>query len=218
MKSTINLLVLIFGLLLANVVYAESPREQLNQMVRQLQKTPTDHALREQVIRLARETTPEPAVPPEALRHENTGQILIRNAKTRQDYLALAHEYEQALRHAPWVAQLYFGLAEAYEKMADAAVADLVSGTQPRQSCSDETYKNEWQRFDGFNRARENFKYYLLAVKTVDEEVEAMIMRRIAERELSFALWRHQWDTTCCLGCGGKQDSKSAIRENQLTE
>jgi hypothetical protein len=41
MKFTMELLALFFGsLLLANVANAESPREQLMQMVEQLQKTP----------------------------------------------------------------------------------------------------------------------------------------------------------------------------------
>lgn len=54
MKSTINFLVLMFGLLLlANVANAESPREQLKQMVEQLQKTPSDNVLREKIIKLA---------------------------------------------------------------------------------------------------------------------------------------------------------------------
>lgn len=184
------------------------PPEPLPALVVQLQKTPQDGALREKVIRLARETTPEPAIPAVALRHENTGNTLFMKAETQQDYLAAAHEYEQALRHAPWLARLYFGLAGAYEKMADVAVAGLVSGMQPRQSCSSETQENEWQRFAGYERAGKNFKYYLLAVKTVDEEAAAMIRHRIAQRELRFARWRHQWDTTCCLGCGGKQDSR----------
>jgi len=52
MKSTINFLVLIFGLvLLANAANAETPREQLQQMVEQLQQSPNDNALREKIGR-----------------------------------------------------------------------------------------------------------------------------------------------------------------------
>jgi hypothetical protein len=45
-----NLLILLFGvLMLANAAYAESPREQLKQMVEQLQQNPDDDALREKI-------------------------------------------------------------------------------------------------------------------------------------------------------------------------
>lgn len=46
--------------------YAQSPREQLSQMLQQLQKTPTDNALRVRIIKLAAEVKPAPAIPEEA--------------------------------------------------------------------------------------------------------------------------------------------------------
>jgi hypothetical protein len=47
MKSTINFLVLLFGLLLLeNVANAETTRDQLKRMVEQLQQSPNDNALR----------------------------------------------------------------------------------------------------------------------------------------------------------------------------
>ncbi|OGP37233.1 MAG: hypothetical protein A2X93_00035 [Deltaproteobacteria bacterium GWC2_56_8] len=207
MNIAMKLLALFFGvLMLGNVANAESPREQLKQMVEQLQKTPSDDALREQVIHLARETKPKPTIPHEALQLENAGLTLFKKAKTQQDFQAVVHEYEQALRLAPWVASLYFGLGEAYEKLGDTTVGELGMGAQDRQSCSSETQKNEWRRFDGYKRAGKNFKYYLLAVETADAEVAAMIERRIAERDLRFARWRYQWETACCMGCGGKAE------------
>ena len=48
------------------IALAESQREQLSQMVEQLQKTPGDNALREKIIRLAQELKPAPALPEEA--------------------------------------------------------------------------------------------------------------------------------------------------------
>jgi len=70
MKLTMKLLVLLFGvLMLANSANAESPREQLKQMVEQLQQSPSDNALREKIIKLAQELRPAPAVPEEARRH-----------------------------------------------------------------------------------------------------------------------------------------------------
>lgn len=54
MKFTINFLILIFGLLLlTSTAYAQSPRDQLQQMVEQLQQSPNDNGLREKIIKLA---------------------------------------------------------------------------------------------------------------------------------------------------------------------
>ncbi|MBI4808631.1 MAG: hypothetical protein HY799_06775 [Nitrosomonadales bacterium] len=66
MKLTMKLLVLLFcAQLLASSANAESPREQLKQMVDQLHQNPDDDALREKIIMLARtvkSTIPEVAV------------------------------------------------------------------------------------------------------------------------------------------------------------
>lgn len=206
MRTKTSFIFVIIFIMAAGVVCAESPSEQLDQMVGQLQKTPTDDALREQVIRLARETKPKPNIPHEALRLEDAGLALFKKAKTQQDFQAAVHEYEQALRLAPWAASIYFGLGEAYEKLGDAAVGEIGMGAQDRQSCSRETQKNELQHFDGYERARKNFKYYLLAAEAVDAEVAAMIEHRIAERALRFERWRYHWKTECCMGCGGKAE------------
>ena len=89
---------------------AQEPRENLKPLIERLRKNPADGALREEVIRLARDMTPPPATPREALQHEAAGHGLFKTAKSRQDCLAAAHEYELALRLAPWVAPLYFAL------------------------------------------------------------------------------------------------------------
>ena len=77
MKFTMKLLILLFGMLmLTNVVCAESPVEQLlKQMVEQLQKNPTDNALREKIIKLAQTITPAPAVPDEATNTRGAGSL-----------------------------------------------------------------------------------------------------------------------------------------------
>lgn len=207
MRTKTSFILAVIFIMATGAVFAETPREQLKQMIEQLQKSPTDNALREQIIKLAQELKPAPAIPSEVLRHENTGHALFKKAKTRQDFLAAAHEYEQALRLAPWAAHLYFELGEAYENMGVAAVADMVSSAQVRQSCSAETYDEERQRFDGYELARKNFEFYLLSKVNITEQDAGMIKRRIAERELSFEIWRYQWNAECCAGCGGKQDS-----------
>ena len=53
MKLTMKLWILVFGILMfTTVIYAESPREQLKQMVEQLQKNPTDNALHKPLLSL----------------------------------------------------------------------------------------------------------------------------------------------------------------------
>ncbi len=97
-------------------VYAQSPREELTQMVEQLQKTPTDNALREKIIKLARTVKPAPAVPEEAQRREGRAKFASKNAKSNDDYLSSAREYEEAVRVAPWIPGYYSDLCTIYEK------------------------------------------------------------------------------------------------------
>lgn len=116
MKFTINFLVLIFGLLLANIVNSETPREQFNQMVEQLQKSPDDIALREKIIKLAPTMKPSPALPDAAITFEGRAQFAFRSAKSEEDFLAAAREYEKAVATAPWVLGYYTDLCTIYEK------------------------------------------------------------------------------------------------------
>lgn len=116
MKFIKYFLILIFALLLANVVYAETPREQLKQMVEQLQKTSNDNALREKIIRLAPALKPSPALPDAAITFEGRAQFAFRSAKSEGDYLAAAKEYEKAVAAAPWVPGYYADLCTIYEK------------------------------------------------------------------------------------------------------
>ena len=116
MKLTMKLLVLFFGVLLANVTYAESPHEQLRQMVEQLQKSPNNNALREKIIKLARTIKPAPAVPDAAVEFEGRAQFAFKNAQSNDDFLAAAREYEKAVADAPWVSGYYSDLCIIYEK------------------------------------------------------------------------------------------------------
>jgi hypothetical protein len=182
------------------------PQNSLPTLVALLQQTPQDDALRTEVIRLGREAVPPPAIPPESLRHAGAGQGYFKGAVSPQTFRQAAREYEQALRLAPWVASLYFGAAEAYENMSDAALAAVASSATAASSCTLEVQERERQRFDGYEQARRYFEFYLLARPDLAEQEVAMIRRRIAERALSFERWRYEWNATCCLGCGGKQD------------
>jgi tetratricopeptide (TPR) repeat protein len=205
-KVTVGLKIIlpvILSLLSITQGYAQ-PLEPLSALVVRLQQAPQDDTLRQQVIRRARQMVPEPTIPVEVQSHENLGYALLGKAKTQQDYLAAVREFQQALRLAPWVARLYFGLGETYEKMSDGELAEQAPGMQPRQFCSAETFDKERRLFD---RARENFEFFLLAEVKISEQDTAMLKHRIAVQQLRLATWKYRWETACCQGCGGKQDS-----------
>ncbi len=101
---------------LTTTANAESPREQMKQMVEQLQTHSSDDALRERIIRLAQELKPAPAVSDEAIEFEGRAQFAFKNAKSNDDFLAAAGEYEKAVATAPWVANYYLDLCTIYEK------------------------------------------------------------------------------------------------------
>lgn len=117
MISTSKLLVFIFTFLaLAVSASAQSPREELKQMVEQLQKTPADNALREKTINLAVGIKPAPAIPAEAERLEGRAQYAFKNAKSEADMLDAAREYLKAVEAAPWIPDYYFNLCTILEK------------------------------------------------------------------------------------------------------
>lgn len=113
-------------LLLATVAPAQSPREQFQQMVEQLQKNPSDSALRERIIKLAQELKPAPAVPEEAERRMARGMAAFKGAKSAADFQDAAKEFEQATLAAPWYGDAYFNLGVALDK-AENYVAALRS-------------------------------------------------------------------------------------------
>jgi hypothetical protein len=104
-------------------VQAQSPREQLKQMVEQLQKTPADDALREKILKLAPTIKPAPAVSPDAEKFEGRAEYAFRNAKTEADFSVAAKEYENAVAAAPWVISNYFNLGVTQERMGRPADA-----------------------------------------------------------------------------------------------
>ena len=115
MKTTNKLIIFIFTfLVLATTAHAQSPREQLNQMVQQLQKNPNDNALREKIIKLGAQL--RPAVPEEAEKYEGRAKFAFKNAKSTDDYADAAKEYEKAVQAAPWIPGYYSDLCTIYEK------------------------------------------------------------------------------------------------------
>jgi hypothetical protein len=117
MKSTGRIIVsLLICFVLTASAYAQSSPVELQQMVEQLRKTPTDNALREKIIKLATEIKTALAVPLEAERYEGRAQYAFKNAKTETEMLDSAREYLKAVDAAPWVAGYYYDLCTILEK------------------------------------------------------------------------------------------------------
>lgn len=117
MKLMMRLLGLFFGvLMLGNVAYAQTPREELRQMVEQLQTSPNDNALREKIIKLAATLKPALVIPEEAERHMAYGTAAFTGAKAVADYAEAAKEFELVTLAAPWVGDAYFNLGVAQDK------------------------------------------------------------------------------------------------------
>ncbi|MBI4808628.1 MAG: hypothetical protein HY799_06760 [Nitrosomonadales bacterium] len=117
MKFAMNFLSLLFAaLILSNTAYAESPREQLKQMVGQLQANPDDDALREKIIKFAQKLKPAPAIPEEAERRMARGTAAFKGAKSIADYQKAAQEFDQATLAAPWYGDAYFNLGVTQDK------------------------------------------------------------------------------------------------------
>ena len=100
-----------------------SPQATLAQSVADLQKTPTDTALREKIITLALEMKPAPAVPEEVKGFMASGSALFTAAKSPEDFKKAAAEFEKATLAAPWLAEAYYNLASAQEKAGFGAEA-----------------------------------------------------------------------------------------------
>ncbi len=111
-----RLALLLAGLSLATTVHAQSPRENLQQMVEQLRATPSDKALRSRIFQQAAAIVPAPAVPTEAVRFEGRAQYAFRAAKSPIEFLDAAREYMKAIEVAPWVAGYYYDLCTILEK------------------------------------------------------------------------------------------------------
>ena len=122
------LLIIAFALLgLATMGNAQSEQQTLNQYISDLQKNPTDTALRGKIIKFVQEMKQAPKVPDEVLTHEGAAEYAFKNAKTNGDFEDAAKEYEKALLIAPWLATDYFNCGVAYEKSRkfDAAIRNF---------------------------------------------------------------------------------------------
>jgi tetratricopeptide (TPR) repeat protein len=104
---------------------AAGPRDQLQQLTEQLQKTPDDEALREKIINLARTLAPPPELPEETTRRMARGVAAFKDAKSVSDYKDAVAEFEKATLAAPWYADAYYNLGKARAKAEDYAGASV---------------------------------------------------------------------------------------------
>ncbi|GAB1234602.1 hypothetical protein [Ferrigenium sp. UT5] len=120
MKTNGKLIIFIVAFLtLAANAYAQNPREELKQLVEQLQQSPNDNVLREKIIKLAPTLKPSPVLPTEAERRMARGAAAFKGAVSAADYQDAAKEFEQATLSAPWYGDAYFNLGVAQDKAAD---------------------------------------------------------------------------------------------------
>lgn len=114
MKFIVNLCVILFGVLMhSNIATAETPREQLKQMVAALQSSPADNLLREKIVRMALMVKPAPTIPEAAMRAFVKGGVFQKEAKDADGYALAISAYGDALLMAPWWADAYFNLGVA---------------------------------------------------------------------------------------------------------
>jgi tetratricopeptide (TPR) repeat protein len=96
-----------------------SPRDQLNHYIADLQKNPSDGALREKIIKLVLGLDPKPATPDDAAVAAAKGKTIFEHTAqtgSKDDLKAAADAFAQASVLAPWVADYYFNQGSALEK------------------------------------------------------------------------------------------------------
>lgn len=100
--------------MMCTAVSAQSHSE-LQSLVQQLQSNPSDTALRERIITMARELKPPPAVPEEARRHFVKGTTIAKAATDAAGQALAVKSFEEALKLAPWWGDAWYNLAIAQE-------------------------------------------------------------------------------------------------------
>ena len=116
MRTTGKLIIFILTFLaMAVSAYAQTPREQLQQMAEQLQKAPNDNALREKIITLAASIKPAPAIPEEAREPFVMGATVLKKSSDPAGASKAVDLFTQALNIAPWFADAYYNRAIARE-------------------------------------------------------------------------------------------------------
>ncbi len=182
------------ALLAAAPAAKSAPREQLKNLVEQLQKSPADAALREQIIKLSKLVKPPPPIPEAARRHHVMARTLLKEAKQPEEFAEAIGEFKSALLAAPWWGEAYNDLGQAlgsvgrYEEAIGALnlyVATMPGGERARLA-QDEIYTLEAKQKKAL---KEEETRKLAAAR--EEEARAQA-RAEAERAARAEAERHQ--------------------------
>lgn len=128
METISKLLIFILAtVVLAASAYSQTPREELKQMVRQLQQSPNDNALREKIIKLATTIKPTPEISEEAREPFVMAATVLKRANDPASAGKAVDLFTQALNVAPWFADAYYNRALAHEVAGEfnSAIDDL---------------------------------------------------------------------------------------------
>ncbi len=94
---------------------ANETKGTLATLVQQLQNNPSDTALRERIIKQARQMRHPPAIPEQARRYFIVGETIVKSAKSPAEEAPAVDSFQKALAIAPWWADAYYDLATAQE-------------------------------------------------------------------------------------------------------
>lgn len=100
---------------LCTAVQAANPHEELKRLTAKLQQSPSDAALREEIIRLARTMKPVPAIPEEARQKFVEGATITKSANNASGQALAVQRFQDVLKIAPWWGDAYYNLAIAQE-------------------------------------------------------------------------------------------------------
>jgi hypothetical protein len=98
---------------------AAQSHSELQSLVRQLQANPGDAALKERIIQMARQLSPEPVIPEEARRAFVQGATLAKAATDAAGQRLAVDSFREALKIAPWWGDAWYNLAVAQELAGD---------------------------------------------------------------------------------------------------
>jgi tetratricopeptide (TPR) repeat protein len=114
-NTSISLIIIFIVLGFATIIYAQN-QQTLNQYVSDLQKNPSDYALREKIIKHVQGMRPAPKTPEEVDELVGQAKYVFKHAKTQEDYLGAVDAYKKIVNITPWVGDYYFNLGVAQEQ------------------------------------------------------------------------------------------------------
>lgn len=126
MRACSLVLMLLVAIASAAPTYAAT-RAEFDQLVQQIQAKPTDTKLREQVIAMAADLKPTPAIPETARQKFVAASAIAKSAKDASGQKLAIKRYQEALKIAPWWGDAYYNLALAQELASqfEGAIASL---------------------------------------------------------------------------------------------